>query len=203
MSARLHITTKKCELVPKSGKILSLPEFYPTFPKKIPFPKISLKLKKISTKFPIKFRPGGTNNQKPGDERPGYAMRTVKLSKDQRRWQKLPPPQTNALRTVSDVGMEEGDEDSRVCLSISPSHTHPPTHPSTTTPRRSPRKSHEAGSLELILNFISSQEKSTPWEGGIKTIGLVWSKYLKHGKKISNQLVHITDWLPTLYAAAG
>jgi arylsulfatase A-like enzyme len=45
--------------------------------------------------------------------------------------------------------------------------------------------------------------KGTPWEGSSRTVAILWSKALQKKKRISNQLIHITDWLPTLYSAAG
>jgi arylsulfatase A-like enzyme len=47
------------------------------------------------------------------------------------------------------------------------------------------------------------KEKATPWEGGIRTAAFVWSKLLTKRKTLPNQLMHISDWLPTLYEAAG
>jgi len=47
------------------------------------------------------------------------------------------------------------------------------------------------------------KEKATPWEGGIRTVAFVWSKLLPQRKQLPNQLMHISDWLPTLYQAAG
>lgn len=51
--------------------------------------------------------------------------------------------------------------------------------------------------------YIFSKEKATPWDGGIRTVAFVWSKLLPKRKKVQNQLMHISDWLPTLYQAAG
>lgn len=31
----------------------------------------------------------------------------------------------------------------------------------------------------------------------------MWSSRLQKAARVSNELVHITDWLPTLYSAAG
>jgi arylsulfatase A-like enzyme len=47
------------------------------------------------------------------------------------------------------------------------------------------------------------QVKSTAWEGSTRTVALLWSKDLEKKKRVSNQLMHISDWLPTLYSAAG
>ncbi|XP_054721655.1 arylsulfatase B-like isoform X2 [Uloborus diversus] len=42
------------------------------------------------------------------------------------------------------------------------------------------------------------------WEGGVRTVGLVWSPLLGLTKpRVSMQMMHITDWLPTFYQAAG
>lgn len=45
--------------------------------------------------------------------------------------------------------------------------------------------------------------KNTLWEGGVRGAGLLWSPLIAHPGRVSTQLLHITDWLPTLYAAAG
>ncbi|CAN7940933.1 unnamed protein product, partial [Ixodes hexagonus] len=45
--------------------------------------------------------------------------------------------------------------------------------------------------------------KGTLWEGGIRVPAFVWSPRLGKNSRVSNQLMHISDWLPTLYAAAG
>lgn len=45
--------------------------------------------------------------------------------------------------------------------------------------------------------------KFSLWEGGIRAAGLIWSPLLNQSAYTYNGLMHITDWLPTLYAAAG
>ncbi|PSN50827.1 Arylsulfatase B [Blattella germanica] len=43
--------------------------------------------------------------------------------------------------------------------------------------------------------------KSTQWEGGVRTPAVVWSPLFT--RRVSQELMHVTDWLPTLYSAAG
>ncbi|XP_077484661.1 arylsulfatase B-like isoform X1 [Amblyomma americanum] len=45
--------------------------------------------------------------------------------------------------------------------------------------------------------------KGTLWEGGIRAAGFVWSPLLDASPRVSEQLMHAIDWLPTLYSAAG
>ncbi|KAJ2952212.1 hypothetical protein O0L34_g4490 [Tuta absoluta] len=43
--------------------------------------------------------------------------------------------------------------------------------------------------------------KNSPWEGGARSIALLWNPSLSPG--IWHGLFHVTDWLPTIVAAAG
>ncbi|XP_046395054.1 arylsulfatase B-like isoform X2 [Ischnura elegans] len=52
-------------------------------------------------------------------------------------------------------------------------------------------------------NYPFKGEKISPWEGGVRTCAFVWSPLIKSPGRISNQLFHISDWLPTLFSAAG
>ena len=45
--------------------------------------------------------------------------------------------------------------------------------------------------------------KATLWEGGMRGDGFIWSPLLKQSPRTSDQMVHITDWLPTLLSASG
>lgn len=45
--------------------------------------------------------------------------------------------------------------------------------------------------------------KETMWEGGVRGAAMIWSPLIPAAPRVSNELMHITDWLPTLYAAGG
>ncbi|XP_035829258.1 arylsulfatase I [Aplysia californica] len=45
--------------------------------------------------------------------------------------------------------------------------------------------------------------KATLWEGGVRGVGLLHSPLLHTQGYVSEQMLHVCDWLPTLYAAAG
>ncbi|KAF4518666.1 hypothetical protein B566_EDAN002700 [Ephemera danica] len=45
--------------------------------------------------------------------------------------------------------------------------------------------------------------KNSLWEGGVRSTGLVWSPMLQNTPRVSMQLAHIQDWLPTLLSAIG
>ncbi|KAH9363628.1 hypothetical protein HPB48_004149 [Haemaphysalis longicornis] len=55
-------------------------------------------------------------------------------------------------------------------------------------------------------NWPLRGSKGTLWEGGIRVPAVVWSPLLPRDKDqgvVLPQLVHVVDWLPTLYSAAG
>ncbi|KZC10054.1 Arylsulfatase B [Dufourea novaeangliae] len=52
-------------------------------------------------------------------------------------------------------------------------------------------------------NYPLRGTKYTLYEGGVRGAAAFWSPRIQKGARVSNQLVHITDWLPTLYSAAG
>ncbi|EEB20452.1 arylsulfatase B precursor, putative [Pediculus humanus corporis] len=45
--------------------------------------------------------------------------------------------------------------------------------------------------------------KESPWEGGVRGTAAIWSPFLNKTKRVSKQLMHMSDWLPTLLTAAG
>ncbi|XP_053690315.1 arylsulfatase B-like [Sabethes cyaneus] len=52
-------------------------------------------------------------------------------------------------------------------------------------------------------NYPMKGQKNSPWEGATRTMAALWSPLLRERQRVSNQFVHITDWLPTLASAAG
>lgn len=44
--------------------------------------------------------------------------------------------------------------------------------------------------------------KFTMFEGGVRVPACIYSPLIKKPSRIYDQLIHITDWLPTLYSAA-
>ncbi|XP_014290854.1 arylsulfatase B [Halyomorpha halys] len=61
----------------------------------------------------------------------------------------------------------------------------------------------EGFNLNAASNWPLRGVKNTLWEGGVRGVGVVWSRYLRNMSRVSNQTMHITDWLPTLVSAAG
>ncbi|XP_058803438.1 uncharacterized protein LOC131671204 [Phymastichus coffea] len=45
--------------------------------------------------------------------------------------------------------------------------------------------------------------KDTLFEGAVRSATFVFSPLIKRSRKLSEEYVHVTDWLPTLYSAAG
>jgi arylsulfatase B len=48
-----------------------------------------------------------------------------------------------------------------------------------------------------------SQIKASAWEGAVRGAAAVWSPLIRHPKRVSNDLMYIADWLPTLASLAG
>ncbi|XP_043521229.1 arylsulfatase B-like, partial [Frieseomelitta varia] len=64
-----------------------------------------------------------------------------------------------------------------------------------------------APTVGLLENYGSNYPlrglKFTLFEGGIRGTACIYSPLIKNPSRISNELIHITDWLPTFYSAAG
>ncbi|KAJ8946527.1 hypothetical protein NQ318_004663 [Aromia moschata] len=51
-------------------------------------------------------------------------------------------------------------------------------------------------------NYPLKGAKNSAWEGAMRNIAAIWSPLIKRPQRVSNHFMHITDWLPTFYAAA-
>lgn len=61
----------------------------------------------------------------------------------------------------------------------------------------------EGFNLNAASNWPLRGVKNTLWEGGLRAAGLIWSPLIAKKSRVANQTMHIVDWLPTLYRAAG
>ncbi|KFB37575.1 AGAP011348-PA-like protein [Anopheles sinensis] len=52
-------------------------------------------------------------------------------------------------------------------------------------------------------NYPLRGQKESPWEGGVRGAALLWSRLLPRKGVVSEQWIHVSDWLPTLGYAAN
>ncbi|KAG8279009.1 hypothetical protein J6590_008028 [Homalodisca vitripennis] len=52
-------------------------------------------------------------------------------------------------------------------------------------------------------NYPWRGQKATLWEGAVRAPALIWSPLINYPSRVSYELMHITDWLPTLLSATG
>lgn len=58
--------------------------------------------------------------------------------------------------------------------------------------------------MKFLHNIqFTFQQKDTPWEGAVRSAAAIWSTTLQSRQRVSNQMIHITDWLPTFAKLAG
>ncbi|XP_055382349.1 arylsulfatase J, partial [Condylostylus longicornis] len=57
--------------------------------------------------------------------------------------------------------------------------------------------------LNYASNWPLRGVKNTLWEGGVRGAGLIWSPLIEKSKRVSDQIMHIVDWVPTFLDAAG
>ena len=67
-----------------------------------------------------------------------------------------------------------------------------------------PTKDTPGGNYAGANNFPFRECKHTLWEGGVKATGLVWAppSMIRGGRDLE-ELMHVTDWLPTISRVAG
>ncbi|KAJ2952211.1 hypothetical protein O0L34_g4489 [Tuta absoluta] len=58
-------------------------------------------------------------------------------------------------------------------------------------------------SINYASNWPLRGSKFTPFEGGIRAAGLLWTSQLSSANHLWSGLMHIVDWLPTLLTAIG
>nr|CAD7449137.1 unnamed protein product [Timema bartmani] len=58
------------------------------------------------------------------------------------------------------------------------------------------------GSNWPLRGSVCPQLKFTLFEGGVRGTCAIWSPLIQQTGRVSSDLIHISDWLPTLYSAA-
>ncbi|XP_012270493.1 arylsulfatase B [Orussus abietinus] len=57
--------------------------------------------------------------------------------------------------------------------------------------------------LNAASNWPLRGVKNTLWEGGVRGAGLIWTPKISNPGRVAKQIFDVSDWLPTLLAAAG
>ncbi|XP_074032233.1 arylsulfatase B isoform X2 [Leptinotarsa decemlineata] len=57
--------------------------------------------------------------------------------------------------------------------------------------------------LNAASNYPLRGVKNTLWEGGVRGAALIWSALINKSQRVADQMMHVSDWLPTLIEAAG
>lgn len=52
-------------------------------------------------------------------------------------------------------------------------------------------------------NYPLRGVKDSGWDGSLRNVAAIWSPLIKKSQRVSNHLMHVSDWLPTFYSAAG
>ncbi|XP_018562986.1 arylsulfatase B-like isoform X2 [Anoplophora glabripennis] len=52
-------------------------------------------------------------------------------------------------------------------------------------------------------NYPFKGAKNSAWEGAMRNLAVIWSPLIKYPQRVSNHFMHVTDWLPTFFSAAG
>lgn len=64
--------------------------------------------------------------------------------------------------------------------------------------------SDNGGWIAGASNWPLRGQKASGWEGGVRSPTIIWSPLLRlQTPRTSSQLMHITDWLPTIYHVSG
>nr|ATE50182.1 glucosinolate sulfatase 3 [Psylliodes chrysocephala] len=59
------------------------------------------------------------------------------------------------------------------------------------------------GAAQFGSSYPLRGKKRSAWEGGNRNLAAIWSPLIQKPQRVSNQLIHIIDWLPTFYSIAG
>uniref|UniRef100_A0A182MU36 Sulfatase N-terminal domain-containing protein n=1 Tax=Anopheles culicifacies TaxID=139723 RepID=A0A182MU36_9DIPT len=90
------------------------------------------------------------------------------------------------------------------CSSVVESHCTPLVRPCLFNIVDDPcERNNQAEQFPDILEQLEQDQKYTPWEGAVRGAALIWSPLLQRKGIVSEQWIHVSDWLPTLGYVAG